>query len=203
MPSTPTAHRPPPSPLVRGGRPLPTVTYRRTPVDPLPHPVLADIAAGIGAAEAWWRPHAHHDPEVRRPVRLLATDAYEVWVIGWTAGQGVALHDHGGAAGALLVVEGGLAELSYDPGSGSLAHRAIAPGTIHPVPAGLVHDVVAAAPVPTTSIHVYSPPLATMRRWDPVTLEPGEPEPVAPSPPAVATGPAGSRALHPSSARRA
>lgn len=168
---------------------------------PLAPEVLADIAAGIGAAEAWWRPHAHHDPDARRPVRLLATEAYEVWVIGWTAGQGVALHDHGDAAGALLVVEGGLAELAYDPGTGGLRHRALPPGEVHPLPAGLVHDVMAAAPGPTTSIHVYSPPLASMRRWDPVTLEPEAYEAVEPDAPALAAVEAG-RALHPAAARR-
>lgn len=168
---------------------------------PLPPEVLADIASGIAAAEAWWRPHAHHDPDGRRPVRLLATEAYEVWVIGWTAGQGVALHDHGDAAGALVVTEGGLAELSYDPDTGALGHRAIGPGPVHALPVGLVHDVVAAAPVPTTSIHVYSPPLATMRRWDPVTLVPDEHEVVPPEPPALDAR-SGGRALHPSTARR-
>lgn len=164
--------------------------------------VLADIATGIARAEAWWRPHAHHDPEGRRPVRLLATEAYEVWVIGWIAGQGVALHDHGDSAGALVVAEGGLAELAYDPETGALAHRAIGPGAAHELPSGLVHDIVAAAPEPTTSIHVYSPPLSTMRRWDPVTLQPDDEEAVEPDAPVVASIEAG-RLLHPSSARRA
>ena len=168
---------------------------------PLPPEVLADIASGIAAAEAWWRPHAHHDPAGRRPVRLLATDAYEVWVIGWTTGQGVELHDHGDSAGALVVVEGGLAELTFEPGTGALAHRAIAPGAVHPLPEGLVHDVVAAAPVATTSIHVYSPPLASMRRWDPVTLQPDEYEPIESGAPVVPSA-ATARAMHPSSATR-
>lgn len=168
---------------------------------PLPPEVLADICAGVAAAEAWWRPHAHHDPAGRRPVRLLATDVYEVWVIGWTTGQGVELHDHGDAAGALVVVEGGLAELTYEPGSGALAHRAITPGVVHPLPEGLVHDVVAAAPVATTSIHVYSPPLAAMRRWDPVTLDPEPYEAVVSGAPTFGSEAIG-RALHPSAARR-
>jgi predicted metal-dependent enzyme (double-stranded beta helix superfamily) len=178
-----------------------TIDVAPTRPAPLTPEVLADICAGVAAAEAWWRPHAHHDPAGRRPVRLLATDVYEVWVIGWTTGQGVELHDHGDAAGALVVVEGGLAELTYEPGTGALAHRAIAPGVVHPLPEGLVHDVVAAAPVPTTSIHVYSPPLETMRRWDPVTLEPDADEAVLPDPPVLGGEELG-RALHPSAARR-
>jgi predicted metal-dependent enzyme (double-stranded beta helix superfamily) len=180
-----------------------SLVYVDAPVRPAPLPpeVLADIATGIARVEDWWRPHAHHDPDERRPVRLLATDAYEVWVIGWTAGQGVELHDHGDAAGALLVLEGELVELELDPEAQTLARHALRPGSVHPLTVGLVHDVVATTAVPTTSIHVYSPPLAEMGRWDPVTLERVEVEAVVEEAPvlgAVASG----RALHPSSGRR-
>lgn len=148
----------------------------------LPIEVLTDIATGIARAPMWWRQHAHHSPERRRPVRLLATEAYEVWVIGWTAGQGVELHDHGDSAGALLVVEGELAELALVP-DGTLRRTALRPGSVKELPVGLVHDVVCTTAVDTTSIHVYSPPLTTMRRWDPVTLEPGDVEVVEPEVP--------------------
>ena len=168
---------------------------------PLPPGVLADIATGIARVEAWWRPHAHHDPDARRPVRLLATEAYEVWVIGWTAGQGVELHDHGDAAGALLVLEGELAELDLDVFDRTLRRRTLRPGTVHPLPVGLVHDVVATTPVTTTSIHVYSPPLAEIGRWDPVTLERVEVEAMVDEAPVLGLG-AGGRALHPSNGRR-
>ena len=161
---------------------------------------LTDIARGVACAEDWWRPHAHHDPSERRPVRLLATDSYEVWVIGWTAGQGVELHDHGDSAGAIVVVEGELAELELDVAAGTLRRRPLRPGGVHHVPVGHVHDVVAPRNLPTTSIHVYSPPLTTMRRWDPVTLEPGDQEVVA-SQPASFPSVGGTHPLHPSSAR--
>jgi predicted metal-dependent enzyme (double-stranded beta helix superfamily) len=141
----------------------------------LDNAVLDDIAHGVARAQAWWRQHAHHDPGGRRPVRLLATEAYEVWVIGWTAGQGVELHDHGDSAGVLLVVEGELAELAL-LGDGTLRRTALRPGSVKELPVGLVHDIVATTAANTTSIHVYSPPLSSMRRWDPVTLEPGEVE---------------------------
>jgi predicted metal-dependent enzyme (double-stranded beta helix superfamily) len=152
------------------------------PSSPLASNALADIATGIARAQTWWRQHAHHDPGGRRPVRLLATDAYEVWVIGWTAGQGVELHDHGASAGALLVVEGELAELALLP-DGTLRRTALRPGSVKELPVGLVHDVVATTAANTTSIHVYSPPLTTMRRWDSVTLEPGAIEAVESEPP--------------------
>src|SRR5204863_8848653 len=78
---------------------------------PLSNPLLADIAAGLAGSDALWRPHAHHDPEVRRPVRLVVCDLWEAWVVGWTPGQRVDVHDHGDSAGVLVVVEGDLVEV--------------------------------------------------------------------------------------------
>src|SRR5579871_2269404 len=88
--------------------------------------VLGDIAAGLAAAEPLWRAVVRHDPAGRRPVRLLATDRYEAWVIGWKPGQGVDLHDHGPSAGALAVVEGELTELV--PRRGRLVPRVLEAG---------------------------------------------------------------------------
>jgi predicted metal-dependent enzyme (double-stranded beta helix superfamily) len=121
---------------------------------------LVDIAEGIAAAEDLWRPHARHDATERRPTRLLAADRWEAWVIGWTVGQHVELHDHGDAAGALAVVEGSLLDLRWQ--SGTLDRTRLRAGTSVHLPVGIVHDVVATEPVRTTSIHVYSPPLQTM-----------------------------------------
>ena len=45
-------------------------------------------------------------------VRLSTNPRYDAWLIGWHAHQGVDLHDHGGSAGALYVVEGELLETS-------------------------------------------------------------------------------------------
>ena len=132
---------------------------------PLPPEVLADIATGIATAEAWWRPHAHHDPDGRRPVRLLATEAYEVWVIGWTKGQGVPLHDHGESTGAIAVVEGRLTERTVE--AGRLVETGLGAGTVRRLPADRVHEVANDEDEHATSIHVYSPPLSTMRSYEP------------------------------------
>ena len=135
------------------------------PIEPLLGELLGDIVAGLAAAPDLWRPHAHHDSEQRRPVRLLASGAWETWVIGWTAGQHVELHDHGDSVGALVVLEGELIELTRRR-SGALVRRELRPGPAHALPAGLVHDVVAPGPRPATSLHVYSPPLRSMRFYD-------------------------------------
>jgi rhodanese-related sulfurtransferase len=147
-----------------------------------PH-VLEDIAVGIATAEPLWRSVAHHDAADRRPVRLLATDRYEVWVIGWTAGQGVALHGHGASAGVLTVTQGTLVE-SASLRSG-LVRTEVAAGRSRPLPVGIVHEITNPGPENATSIHVYSPPLSVMHWYDPATLERSGSEAVVAEPPAL------------------
>jgi predicted metal-dependent enzyme (double-stranded beta helix superfamily) len=137
--------------------------------EPLPAAVLADIARGIAAARPLWGAVVRHDLDERRPVRLLATDRYEVWVIGWTPGQGVELHDHGGSAGTFVVTAGELTELL--PARDGLVARNRRAGDLRHVPVGAVHDVVNRGIDAATSIHVYSPPLTSMNYYDDVTRE--------------------------------
>jgi len=162
---------------------------------PLPATVLADIVGGLAAARDLWQPSVWHDPDGRRPVRLLATERYEVWVIGWTTGQHVRPHDHGRSAGALVVVDGALTEVLPRPGA-SPVERVLGGGRVWHVPVGTVHDVMNRAPVPATSLHVYSPPLSSMTYYDPGTLAPVDTEAIAPTPP-VLGAPAASYLLHP------
>jgi predicted metal-dependent enzyme (double-stranded beta helix superfamily) len=166
---------------------------RPTVVEALAPDVLVDIACGIAEARDLWGPHAVHDADDPRPVRLLATEAYEVWVIGWTEGQGVDLHDHAGSIGAIVVTEGVLREVR--PGDTSID---LQPGLVHELTPGLVHEVYNPGSAPATSIHVYSPPLVAMGYYDAtgertILLEHVVEEPPA-LPLAVAT-----RALHPAS----
>jgi len=128
------------------------------------------IAGGVAEAVDLWSSVVRHDPTGRRPVRLLLTARYEVWVIGWTEGQVVPLHDHGRSVGALAVVEGRLTESV--PDRGGPARRTIGAGSVHPLRAGLIHEVANRRPEPATSIHVYAPPLDTMTHYDESTLEP-------------------------------
>lgn len=125
---------------------------------------LADIAVGLACAEPLWRAVARHDESERHPVRLLATDAYEVWVIGWSPSQGLDLHDHGESAGVVVVVEGELVERTAI--DGRVEDDVLAPGRIRFLPPGLVHAVAGGGDGPATSIHVYSPPLERMTRFD-------------------------------------
>jgi predicted metal-dependent enzyme (double-stranded beta helix superfamily) len=165
----------------------------------LPALVLADIVKGLATARDLWRGAVWHDPGRRRPVRLLASEAYEVWVIGWTTGQHVRPHDHGRSAGAIVVVEGELVEVLPEAG-GPMVDHPLAGGRVHHVPVGTVHDVVNRAPAPATSLHVYSPPITSMTYYDPVTLVPVETELVAPTAPVLDPS-AASYLLHPAARR--
>jgi predicted metal-dependent enzyme (double-stranded beta helix superfamily) len=176
-------------------------TYPPSPTaaEPLPAAVLADIVSGLAAARDLWGAVVCHDPGGRRPVRLLASEAYEVWVIGWTTGQRVEPHDHGRSAGAVLVVEGALVEVLPQPGRLAVEH-ALEPGRVRHVAVGTVHDVLNRAPEPATSLHVYSPPLSSMTWYDPATLAAVGSEAVAPVPPVLGP-PAASYLLHPAGRR--
>ncbi len=179
-----------PSPDSPASPPLPP-----SPAEPLPAHVLADIAAGIAAATPLWSEAVRHDPDGRQPVRLIATERYEVWVIGWTTGQNVRVHDHGESAGAFVVTAGELTEVLPD-GRGGRVERSLATGRLRHLAVGLVHDVVNRSAAPATSIHVYSPPITHMTYYDD-TFAPLETEPVAPERPRLGAASA-ARALHPS-----
>jgi Cysteine dioxygenase type I len=92
---------------------------------------------------------------------LELSDDLEIWAIHWPRDQGLELHDHGGSAGAMWVVEGSLDE-HYLDGARGLARRSIAVGTGAAFGPTYVHDVVNRHEAPATSIHAYSPPMASM-----------------------------------------
>ncbi len=136
---------------------------------PRPGPALAAALLGIVArARGRARPlaHARRAPTRRalvRPRRGRRT-THDVWLIGWDSFQGVELHDHGGAAGVLYVVDGKLQETSApaaDPGATRPSRRCRA-GTARAFGARPRAPVVNPSARPATSLHVYSPPSVTM-----------------------------------------
>ena len=139
--------------------PMPTPTP-----SPLVPELLTSIVTGLAQAEDLWREHVAHDPDERVRIRLLATEAYEVWLLGWSPGQGVGLHDHGDANGAFIVVDGELVETRR--GGCHLIDERLAPGAVGTVPAGHLHDVRNRSSRNATSIHAYSRPLTSMGFYD-------------------------------------
>jgi Cysteine dioxygenase type I len=129
---------------------------------------LLCITRELACDAATWRALAQHQPHERWFLRLASHDDYDTWLIGWDSHQGVDLHDHGGSAGALYVVEGELLETSTRrEHSGALAEQLLSAGTARAFGPGHVHRVVNPSAAVATSIHVYSPPLMSMDFYEP------------------------------------
>jgi len=124
------------------------------------------IALRLGAAVHW--PGAAGVPD--RSWRLIAqTRDFDAWLIAWPGGTAAELHDHGGSRGALHVINGSLVETipwREEGGEVTLARREVHSGVTLAFGAGHVHDVRNEAVVHALSLHVYSPPLASMTYYD-------------------------------------
>ncbi len=131
-------------------------------------PTLADIALGYAADPTAWPVRPCFDPQQRWYHRIVRAHDHEAWLLTWLPGQGTDLHDHGGSAGAFVVVQGELTEETV--GGGALRARLVE----ERLPAGRhrafgprhVHRVRNAGQQPAISLHVYSPALSQMRRFE-------------------------------------
>lgn len=92
-----------------------------------------------------------------RTYRLITSSRHlEAWLICWPRGGRLELHDHGGACGALRVVEGALSE-RYVPGPRLAARRRrLLAGQGISFDADYAHDVANQDGPTATSVHVYS-----------------------------------------------
>ena len=175
----------PPSP-----RPLLSLLPRDSPPGGPPRlspAALAVLVEEIAADTALWRPLVVHHPERRLKIRLLASDVYEVWLLGWSPSHRVELHDHGGSHAALQVVDGVLREIERT--ASGLVGRTLVSGARRRLPSGTVHEVLNVSPTVATSIHAYSPPLSTMAFYDASGAEPVRRSTVLSEPPLLRVGP--------------
>ena len=122
----------------------------------------ASLATRLALSPSRWRPLVRHEPGVRRyvPVPDLGCDA---WVITWAPGTGLARHDHGGASGAMAVVEGTLVERhgrTWAPTT--FRRRVLDTGAVVGFGPDHVHEVDNEGVAPAISIHVYAPSLESM-----------------------------------------
>ena len=122
---------------------------------------LLDLLQDYVAETASFLPLARPDLDERRYDLLESADDFEIWAIHWPQGQGLELHDHGGAAGALWVVEGSLEE-HYIGADANVGRRSIGAGAGAAFGPSYVHDVLNVETTPATSIHAYSPALESM-----------------------------------------
>ena len=133
-----------------------TVTGPRagTPTDLLAH------ARRLAADPAHWPSTLHFDTADRWYTRLTDVGGHEAWLLTWLPGQQTGWHDHGGSAGAFLVVSGQLREETAN------ATRHLSTGTGRRFGPRHVHRVVNDGVLPAISLHVYSPALTSMTRYE-------------------------------------
>jgi predicted metal-dependent enzyme (double-stranded beta helix superfamily) len=120
---------------------------------------LADIARRYAAQPLSPR----FDAKRRWYARLGADETHEAWLLTWLPGQQTDLHDHGGSAGAFLVVAGEITETLV--GRDGLADTVLTAGTVREFGSHHVHRVANRFTVPAISLHVYAPALTAMTRY--------------------------------------
>jgi hypothetical protein len=93
------------------------------------------------------------------PVRAVGLDA---WLLWWSPEGEIDLHDHGGASGAIYVLEGRLLETHATRSGGRLRLRTLEAGGSIAFGPDHVHDIINPGPEPALSLHAYGPRLETM-----------------------------------------
>jgi hypothetical protein len=130
---------------------------------------LVATARELAGRPELWQPHRAFSPDERHAARMAATPTWEAWLLGWLPGQTTGLHDHGGSAGAFVVIQGALEEATLAPPrrqqTAALLHRTLGSGRHRSFGPHHVHEVRCAGDEPAVSLHVYAPALASMRRF--------------------------------------
>ena len=130
-------------------------------------PELLSIAEGLAVSARGW-------PGMKRPTRrtwdlMVASDAFEAWVIAWPPNGAIEPHDHGGSSGAVVVASGELVETTVSQGpEGSVVTetKVLPAGATLTFGAHHVHDVVNLGDRPAISVHVYAPRLTSMTYFE-------------------------------------
>jgi mannose-6-phosphate isomerase-like protein (cupin superfamily) len=146
-------------------------TGRRLHPAAVPSPIgvaeLLAIAEGLAVSAHGW-------PGMQRPSRrawdiMVASDAFEAWVIAWPPGGAIELHDHGGSSGAVVVASGELTETTVTErtdGPVGTETTVLPEGASTVFEAPHIHDLVNLGQVPAISVHAYAPRLTAMTHYD-------------------------------------
>ena len=103
--------------------------------------------------------------EGRRYHLLDSSETAEVWLIAWSPGVRLEMHDHGGVSGAFFVVQGTLLERwmrKSDELQGEVQERLLLRGQSVAFDAGHLHEVSNPSESVAFSIHAYRPRLRFM-----------------------------------------
>jgi predicted metal-dependent enzyme (double-stranded beta helix superfamily) len=122
---------------------------------------LKNLVRATAAERSRWGSAVRFDAAERYFHLLRSDDIVDIWLLTWLPGQATDLHDHGGSAAAIHVVQGDLQERHADR-SGGVELHSLPPGSVHWLDPDAVHDVYNSAGPPAVSIHAYSPPLRSM-----------------------------------------
>ncbi|WP_082945140.1 methyltransferase domain-containing protein [Mycobacterium sp. 852013-50091_SCH5140682] len=98
---------------------------------------------------------------------LRVDDEVEIMLARWRPGQRCAPHDHGGAGGFVILLEGTFVERRFDWDGQDLVvtHSETLPaGAVTGITSEVIHDMM--APEGGLSLHFYSPPANSMRVFD-------------------------------------
>lgn len=129
---------------------------------------LLTLAMGYAERPNDWPFAPRFDPHQRWYGRLAEACDHEVWLLTWLPGQATHLHDHGGSAGAFVVVSGTLTEQTLDGSVGAgraLVDTVLPAGARRPFGAHHIHRIVNGGTTPAVSVHVYGPALRAMTRY--------------------------------------
>jgi rhodanese-related sulfurtransferase/mannose-6-phosphate isomerase-like protein (cupin superfamily) len=125
---------------------------------------LVELASCLAlAGEACWGAGFERHPTARTGQRIVATDAYDVWLLSWPAGTEISPHGHGDSEAAFAVVSGVLHETRWHEGRRET--RVVRRGECVAVGRDVVHEVRPDG-AEALSVHVYAPPLARMEFFD-------------------------------------
>ena len=132
--------------------------------------LLARAAHSLASRPSIWTPLVRFDADeryyARIPLRLAITGGFESWLLTWLPGQRTGWHDHGGSAGAVVVVRGALTErLLAGSASEPVEQRELTRGRVRPFGRDHRHEMINRSTEPAVSIHVYAPELTTMTRY--------------------------------------
>jgi predicted metal-dependent enzyme (double-stranded beta helix superfamily) len=127
---------------------------------------LASALERLADRATRWRSLARFDRSGRWWCRLHHSETADIWLLSWLGGQATDLHDHGGSAGAFLVVQGELTEVRALPDRPERVTTTVRPGRAIAISPSTVHDVYNAGPAAAVSLHAYSPPLTAMSFYE-------------------------------------
>jgi Cysteine dioxygenase type I len=115
-----------------------------------------------------WPLAPRFNPRHRWCSRIAKEPETEIWLLSWLPGQHTDLHDHGGSAGAFVVVSGMLSEVHVtvaQDGTSCFDAHTLPAGHGHSFGTEHIHRITNAGSRPAVSVHAYSPELQTMRRY--------------------------------------